>query len=144
MILSRHKKHFVFAIVFITVAIAGLFAYFLPHDIVHDPSDTQIEFISYSGADVAMFDEKKIIEILTEYKFKGSIIDFSPYYDYGKAKIEIDGLDSDKPMHIVIGDHVSVFYYSADKAVYEIIDNDKALKDKILRHLNIEQVIPVE
>lgn len=138
MLLKRLKKRLVIVFVFIAVSVTGSFLYFLPQPIIQHPEEAQIWSVSYKEARVAMFDEKEIIHLLSEYKCRRAWKDYSPYYNYGEIQIEIDGLDSNDPLHIQISENTMIFYISADRTIYEIIDEDEDLKDRIMPLLTIE------
>jgi len=139
MLSKRRKKHLVFAFVFIAISVAGSFLYFLPRSIIQNPAEAQIWAVSYRDAEVAMFDEKEIIRLLSEYKCRRAWKDYSPYFDYGEIQIEIDGLDSQDALHIQISENTMIFYISADRTIYEIIDEDKDLRSRIMQSIKRNQ-----
>ena len=126
-------------LILIAVIAGSSFAYFQPKPVIQDPSEASIGRVSYHGIEVSQFKQSGIIEVLSEYQYKRSFQKFSPYYDYGKIEIEIDGLASQNPLHIVVGENVSIYYVAANRTICRIIDPNKELEGKIMEFLTVKQ-----
>jgi len=136
-VFSRRRKKLIIAFACLLLFSAGLWICFSPRPIIQDPYDAQIDFVSYMGSDAAGFDETEIISLLSEYQCKRTLKSHFPY-DSSMAVMEIDGTNSKNPLHIILYEDSAIYYISADKDVFDIIDNDKALKEKLLRYISIE------
>ena len=137
MLTKKRKRQFIPAVIFL-IAAAGFFFYFTPRPVIVNPSDVKIGYVSYRGSDIGVFDERKLIFILSEYECIHTLKSYFPY-DAGRFEIEIDGSASDKPMHLVIGENVSIVYESADSSVFEIIDKKQNFKNRILEAIGTDQ-----
>ncbi len=137
MFIGSRKRHFLFSAVFIILFAAGFYIYCSPRPVVENPSAAHIDFVSYRGAGVAGFNEKEIIGVLSEYECSRTFKSYFPY-DTGNYEIEIDGSVSGIPIHLMIGESVSIVYESADSGVYKINDRDQDFRDKILWLLAVE------
>lgn len=127
----RHKKTPLKVSFIVVLALAGiLFVYYLPQPILSEPENTQITHIKYNNEQILDYDEKEMIEILSAYKCRRTIKDFAPY-ENKNIEFEIDGGDSSKPIHILLGEKTKIFYISGNKIGYQIIDKNNDLREKL-------------
>ena len=117
-------------IVVVLVFAGVLFIYYLPQPILSDPEHTQISYVKHNDEEISSYDEAEMIEILSAYKCRRTIKDFAPY-ENKDIEFEIDGGDSTKPIHILLGEKTKLFYISGNKVGYQIIDKDNDLRKKL-------------
>lgn len=75
-------------------------------------------------------DNNKLFEILSRYNCKKSKINYSPYKS-DDIFVEISLHQNHKAKHILLG-NFNIWYESADKKAYEIIDGDELLCEILL------------
>lgn len=79
--------------------------------------------VSYEGEDITdKIDANEFIKLLSTYKCKRTFETYSPY-SASDVTWEINLIWSYKPMHILLG-NINVWYESADKGYYKILDAD--------------------
>ena len=77
-----------------------------------------------------VIDNNQLFEILSKYKCKKSKTDYFPYTADDIA-VKISLTQNHRPKHILLG-KFNIWYESADKKSYDIIDGDKLLNEILL------------
>lgn len=132
------RKAYLILSAMIMILAAGFILSFTPRPVIAAPSDARIDLVAFRGVSIAGFDEKGLIAALSEYECRRTIKSVFPY-DTSRFDIEIDGLVSEKPIHIMISQSKSIVYESADQSVFEIIDKEGSFRNRIVQLLTVSE-----